>query len=101
MLIMLLQNGTISIEKNQVNKFIVSVTGSANINMIAEIGIIQSVKGYIDHFEKMKNACSIVNCTPIVAHKQLKDAVFLSILSSICIIEDKWNNKRKVTLKMY
>ena len=32
-------------------KSIVSITGSVNINMIADISIIQSVKGYIDHFE--------------------------------------------------
>lgn len=40
--------GTIKIEKNEEDKFKVTIFGTVNMNMIAEIGIIQSVKGYIN-----------------------------------------------------
>lgn len=43
--------GTINIEKNQDNKLIVHICGTVNMQLIAEVGVIQMVSGYIDNLE--------------------------------------------------
>lgn len=43
--------GTINIEKNQDNKLIVHICGAVNMQLIAEVGVIQMVSGYIDNLE--------------------------------------------------
>lgn len=40
--------GTINIEKDEEYKFKVHISGSVNMNLVADIGMIQSVSGYID-----------------------------------------------------
>jgi hypothetical protein len=44
--------GTINIEKNEEDKFKVDISGSVNMNLVADIGIIQSVSGYIDNLHE-------------------------------------------------
>ena len=40
--------GNISIEKNEEGKFIVDISGSFEMKLVADYGMIQSVSGYID-----------------------------------------------------
>ncbi|MFY0521532.1 Imm50 family immunity protein [Lysinibacillus sp. UGB7] len=44
--------GIINIEKNEEDKFKVHISGSVNMNLVAEIGMIQSVSGYIDNLQE-------------------------------------------------
>ncbi|RAP20672.1 hypothetical protein C2W64_03890 [Brevibacillus laterosporus] len=41
-------NGNINIEKNEEGKFNVNITGSFEMKLVADYGMIQSVSGYID-----------------------------------------------------
>lgn len=44
--------GTINIEKNEEDKFNVVISGFVNMNLVAHIGMIQAVSGYIDNFQE-------------------------------------------------
>ena len=41
--------GNIILEKNEQDKFIVRISGAVNMELVADIGIIQTVSGYIDN----------------------------------------------------
>ncbi|MED1790081.1 Imm50 family immunity protein [Brevibacillus laterosporus] len=43
--------GNIIIEKSDEGKLKVVISGTVNMNLVAEVGMIQSVSGYIDEFE--------------------------------------------------
>lgn len=43
--------GTINIEKNEQDKFKVDISGSVNMNLVSDIGMVQSVSGYIDNLK--------------------------------------------------
>lgn len=44
--------GTVNIEKNDEDKFKVNISGVVNMNLVADIGMIQSVSGYIDNLQE-------------------------------------------------
>lgn len=44
--------GTINIAKNEEDKFNVVISGFVNMNLVAHIGMIQAVSGYIDNFQE-------------------------------------------------
>ncbi len=44
--------GTINIEKKEEDKFKVDISGSISMNSVADIGMIQSVSGYIDTLQE-------------------------------------------------
>lgn len=44
--------GTINIEKNEEDKLNVVISGFVNMNLVAHIGMIQAVSGYIDNFQE-------------------------------------------------
>ena len=43
--------GNIILEKNEQDKFNVRISGAVNMELVADIGIIQTVSGYIDHLQ--------------------------------------------------
>ena len=43
--------GNIILEKNEQDKFKVRISGAVNMELVADIGIIQTVSGYIDHLQ--------------------------------------------------
>ena len=43
--------GNITLEKNEEDKFKVHISGAVNMDLVADIGIIQTVSGYLDHLK--------------------------------------------------